>query len=896
MSTAAAQLRFAVEFATFLVAVAGAAIVMTRPDLVGAGRRSRSVLVPGFIAVAVAAFLHGSLLTDARETPVVVFRCVGIGLLGLGTLGWGTDRGPRRLLWLSLVLMAAAEYLTLMQEATASDWVRGGGALFMGVVLLMSARRSISARITVSVGAILLVVVLAVSVALSTVIARTVEDEAFKRIDARAQAEVQEVLGSTLNDAEVSAKLAALTIQGTRLEQILTVAAEPADTPEGRVRFEAARDRIQTDLNNLSAQGLLAVKGPLLYATDKGRLIVGIGFTEDETNEATALIGSLAVRRVLDPPVDGQARPVSAKSVEVLPTKGALAVGAHRVTSLNSGVVGVVVATESLNVDYLNSRSQNDPDVTLAIAGRDRAGPLVGPGLPSEVVVRLAQEALGNDTGTASAEIAGSFVVARAVPADVSPNATRRVAVVAALPSTIVDDTRTDLFKTLFLVALATALTAFVIAVIVGERIGTGIRRLTRAAQEIQGGDLSVRAAVSSRDEVGVLGQTFDSMAGSIETLAGELRQSADEEAQIRNRLEAVVAGMGEALLAVDGDGRIAAFNGAAEELFGVPAVQAVGRHVGEVATVTAEDGTDMSPRLAAPPEGGWNASAVVIRPDGLLVPVALSAGGLRGSGDEVVGGVYVLRDMRREREAERAKSELLSNISHELRTPLVPIKGYAELLLRRDVPPDKARESLEEIVEAANRLETVVQRLLDVAAQEAAPSDVRRDRVQVGPMLESVVDRWKGRVDDRHPITSRVARSIPDLMGDRALLERCLDELVDNAVKFSPDGGPVNVTARLRENGTSEGAGGPSVDISVRDHGIGIPADRMEGIFEDFSQGDSSPTRMFGGLGLGLALVRRIVEAHQGELVCKTVPGKGSRFSMVLPIAPARSRHRRRP
>ena len=162
--------------------------------------------------------------------------------------------------------------------------------------------------------------------------------------------------------------------------------------------------------------------------------------------------------------------------------------------------------------------------------------------------------------------------------------------------------------------------------------------------------------------------------------------------------------------------------------------------------------------------------------------------------------------------------------------------------------------------------------------------------------MLESVVDRWKGRVDDRHPITSRVARSIPDLMGDRALLERCLDELVDNAVKFSPDGGSVNVTARLCEHGPSDSGNGQAVDISVRDHGIGIPADRMEGIFEDFSQGDSSPTRMFGGLGLGLALVRRIVEAHQGELVCKTVPGKGSRFSMVLPIAPSRSRHRRRP
>jgi signal transduction histidine kinase len=187
-----------------------------------------------------------------------------------------------------------------------------------------------------------------------------------------------------------------------------------------------------------------------------------------------------------------------------------------------------------------------------------------------------------------------------------------------------------------------------------------------------------------------------------------------------------------------------------------------------------------------------------------------------------------------------------------------------------------------------------VVQRLLDVAAQEAAPSAMRRDRVQVGPMLESVVERWKERVDDRHPLTSRVGRSIPDLLGDRALLERCIDELVDNAVKFSPDGGAVNLTARLRDD-NANGDDSPTVEISVRDHGIGIPPDRMEGIFEDFAQGDSSPTRMFGGLGLGLALVRRIVEAHQGELTCKTVPGKGSRFSMVLPVAPTRARRRTR-
>jgi len=354
--------------------------------------------------------------------------------------------------------------------------------------------------------------------------------------------------------------------------------------------------------------------------------------------------------------------------------------------------------------------------------------------------------------------------------------------------------------------------------------------------------------------------------------------------------MEAVVAGMGEALVAVDASGRITTFNAAAEELFGIRSADAVGRSVADVASVLAEDGTDLSTRLSQPSGTAWSASAVVVRDRETRIPVALSAGGLAVAGGSVAGGVYVLRDMRKEREAQRAKSELLSNISHELRTPLVPIKGYAELLLKRRVPAATTKESLEEIVEAADRLEVVVQRLLDVAAQEATPLNLRREPVEVRPLLEEVVERWRARVvDAAHPISRRVARNLPALTGDRRLLGRCLDELVDNAVKFSPAGGPVLVTAALSADGSSLPISGPAVEITVRDHGIGIPEDRLDGIFEDFAQGDSSPTRQFGGLGLGLALVRRVVAAHEGELICETTPGEGSTFTMVLPATPSR-------
>ena len=871
MSSQAAQLRFAVEFATFLVAVAGATIVLLRPLLVGANSRSRLLLGLGFVGIAGAAFLHGSLLTGTREAVVICLRGAGIVLIAFGTLGWDDDRATRRSLWIALVLMAMAEAASVVDAGVAADLARGVGALALGAVLVTSARRSVPARIAVSAVASLLVVVLAVSLALSVVIARNVEAEALRRVDSRAYAESVEVESTSGTDAANSAKLVALTIQGRAADFLINLSDHPTADPS-----------IATDLRNFVSNGLLSATGPLLYATDKRRVIAGVGL---DAAGADALVGSMAVSNLLAQGADSKV------SIEVI-NKRVLAVGAHIVTAVGPTgprPVGLVVASADLDDDYLKVRSGNDPAVTLALVDHD--GPLASYGDPLAPgpVLRVARAALG-EAGQASEIAGGRFLAARAV---IAQDRSHVLAVVASLPTTVVDNTRNSLFRNLFLVGLLTALMAFFVAVFVGERIGLGLRRLTQAAEAIQGGDLTVRTRVSSPDEVGVLGATFDSMAESIETLAAELRQTADEEARVRSRLEAVVAGMGEALVAVDAAGEITIFNAAAEELFGVRSRTALGRPLATVATITAEDGTELAGRLARPTSTPWSAPAVVVRDQETRIPVALSSGGLGRAGGPTVGGVYVLRDMRREREAERAKSELLSNISHELRTPLVPIKGYAELLLRRKVPPAKTRESLEEIVDAADRLELVVQRLLDVAAQESTSLNVRHEPVAVRPLLETVVARWKGRVDSRHPITRRVARELPDLSGDRRLLERCLDELIDNAVKFSPEGGPVAVSATMSANGTGE-EGVRSIQISVRDHGIGIAADVLEGIFEDFSQGDSSPTRQFGGLGLGLALVRRVVHAHDGELVCETRPGDGSTYSIVLPVVPAPPKRRR--
>jgi signal transduction histidine kinase len=303
---------------------------------------------------------------------------------------------------------------------------------------------------------------------------------------------------------------------------------------------------------------------------------------------------------------------------------------------------------------------------------------------------------------------------------------------------------------------------------------------------------------------------------------------------------------------------------------------------VGDVVRGATMTGGDVAARLS-PPVSGWTDTGTVVAQDAAEVPVALSAGGLPGPAGEAAGAVLVVRDLRREREVERMKTEFLSNISHELRTPLTPIRGYAEMLRHREVPRAKAQQFLGGILDATERLERTVDLLVSFATIEAGRLTLRTEPVRVRELLERVVDRWQERTDADHPIARRVARNLPDVVADARLIERSIDELVDNAIKYSPRGGKVLVQASLSENGH-----GPAVDISVSDQGVGIPADRVDDLYDDFAQLDGSSTRQFGGLGLGLAFVRRIVRAHDGELVCESAPGKGSTFSIRLPATRA--------
>jgi signal transduction histidine kinase len=268
---------------------------------------------------------------------------------------------------------------------------------------------------------------------------------------------------------------------------------------------------------------------------------------------------------------------------------------------------------------------------------------------------------------------------------------------------------------------------------------------------------------------------------------------------------------------------------------------------------------------------------------------VQVSSGVLRDPEGGLAGGVFVLRDLRSEREVERMKNEFLAHIGHELRTPLTPLIGYSELIARKEFPPEQVRSLNEEILNSARRLQRIIELLEFVASTGAGRLPLRPEILNFRTLADEAVDRWADKVDG-HSLTRRVGRGLPEVVADPRWIKVSIDELLDNAVKFSPNGGKIDLSVAVADNGK-----GPGVEISVQDRGIGMDEQQQSEAFGEFVQGDGSDTRSYGGLGLGLNLVQRVAEAHGGEVTCTSEPGKGTTFSIFLPGAPKTKRKRTR-
>src|SRR5581483_8952578 len=242
---------------------------------------------------------------------------------------------------------------------------------------------------------------------------------------------------------------------------------------------------------------------------------------------------------------------------------------------------------------------------------------------------------------------------------------------------------------------------------------------------------------------------------------------------------------------------------------------------------------------------------------------------------DSTVGGITLSsRDVTKRKEVERLKDELVSAVSHELRTPLTSLRGFAELMLTRTFPVDQQRRFLTIMHDEATRLTDLINDFLDLQRIESGQQTYAFVHVALPPLLRDVISLFANS-NDKHAFDLQVPETLPPVRLDTDRFRQVLTNLLSNAVKFSPNGGTIIVSVHNK---------GDTVEVQVRDEGVGIPADVIPQLFHKFFRVDNTETRKIGGTGLGLALVKQIIEAHGGQVWVDSELGKGSTFSFSLP------------
>lgn len=239
--------------------------------------------------------------------------------------------------------------------------------------------------------------------------------------------------------------------------------------------------------------------------------------------------------------------------------------------------------------------------------------------------------------------------------------------------------------------------------------------------------------------------------------------------------------------------------------------------------------------------------------------------------------GVHTIyRDITERKKVDQMKDELISTVSHELRTPLASLRGFTELMLKREFPPEKQRELLSVIHNESLRLSRLIDDFLDLQRSEEGYSFYTFAPVVLEPLLQKTSEFFTKELRT-HSLRLDIAPALPAVRADTNRLQQVLSNLLSNAIKFSPHGGEIVVGARVEA---------PQVTVWVADHGVGIPLEAVPKLFTKFFRVDNSDTRNIGGTGLGLALVREIINAHQGQVWVESTLGSGSTFFFSLPIA----------
>jgi two-component system phosphate regulon sensor histidine kinase PhoR len=418
-----------------------------------------------------------------------------------------------------------------------------------------------------------------------------------------------------------------------------------------------------------------------------------------------------------------------------------------------------------------------------------------------------------------------------------------------------------------FLVALALVLFAFLY--LARRRL-----QLHREALRRLGQSLARRQTYLGEEEPGVLGLEFQQLCGTANDLVtGYNRLSQFSNSQLA-QIDTTLGSLKEAVMVLDEQNRIVLANGALHAIFprtrGVPQqrLELVMESREFLDYVTAIRAGDAPPQQEVEfTDGG---SSIWVEATGALIPAIDQAAG--------TWTLFVLHDVTRQKKLEGLRREFVANVSHELRTPLSVIKGYVETLVdgHRDMPVEDREKFLLTIQRHTERLNSILEDLLTLSRLESTNPGLNLESTSLATLITGVVDDVKRRpAAAAHALVLQLEPGVGELALDPLKISQVLENLIDNALKYTPRGATVEVRARPVDIG---------VEVCVRDNGPGIPAEDLTRIFERFYRVDKGRSREKGGTGLGLSIVKHIVQLHGGRVWAESEPGKGAAFFFRLP------------
>jgi PAS domain S-box-containing protein len=351
---------------------------------------------------------------------------------------------------------------------------------------------------------------------------------------------------------------------------------------------------------------------------------------------------------------------------------------------------------------------------------------------------------------------------------------------------------------------------------------------------------------------------------------------------QDKRRLDAIIENSGDGVMILDPSQRITVFNRALSIMTGIPASEALGRPCWEI--LVSQDPKDQTVCALCPPadcQRGDKAyvESDFIRQDGTRITFGITYSPLLDTDNQLVNIIANVHDITHFREAEEMKSTFVSVISHELKTPVALIKGYANTLRREDADWDQetVSESLAVIEEESDRLASLIDNLLDVSRLQSGQMKLDRTDVRVDKMAERIVSDFRTQTG-QHSFKIDFPADLPAVQADYERLRQVLTNLISNAIKYSPRGGRIMLSGRYDDK---------FVYVAVTDEGIGIPPGERDLIFERFYRVENVLSRRTQGAGLGLYLVKSVIDAHGGRIWVDSNLGEGSTFVFTLPREP---------